>query len=84
MNGPTAGGIPTWTLANRMARSLEWSGVSVGEMAEFLGVTRGTASAYKTGRHKPDTRTLRLWAERCGVDYQWLTEGAGSDCHTSS
>ncbi len=66
--------VPEWDLADRMRKSLRCAGIGPGEMAEYLGVGGGTVSTWINGRITPDTRTLRLWALRCGVPYVWLLD----------
>lgn len=58
-----------------MRKALRESRVSVAEIASYLGVTRGTVSTWINGRIEPSVQTLRLWAMRCGVDYDWLRDG---------
>lgn len=45
------------------------------DMTKYLGVHRNTTTAYLNGQTRPDTRTLRLWALRTGVRYEWLASG---------
>lgn len=73
---PEAGAVPEWDLADRMRKALRQAHVSVAEIADYLGVTRGTVSTWINGRIEPSVQTLRLWAIRCGVDYGWLRAGA--------
>ena len=68
--------IPTWDLADRMRKSLRHANISVQEIADYLGVARNTVSTWINGRIEPSTQTLRLWAMRTGVDYEWLRDGA--------
>lgn len=70
-------------LADRMRKALRVSDVSVQDMADFLGVTRGTVSTWINGHIHPSTQTLRLWAARTGVPYEWLT-GFPEDVNTGS
>lgn len=67
--------VPEWDLADRMRKALRTSGISVGEMADYLGVGRNTVSTWINGRIAPSRQTLRLWAIRCGVSYEWLVGG---------
>jgi len=60
-------------LADRMRKALRVSGLTVQEIADYLGVTRGTVSTWINGHIHPSTQTLRLWAARTGVPYSWLT-----------
>ena len=67
--------IPEWDLADRMRKALRSSGTGVQEMADYLGVARNTVSTWINGRIEPSTQTLRLWAMRCEVPYEWLLDG---------
>ena len=58
-----------------MRKSLRTSGVGVQEMADYLGVARNTVSTWINGRIEPSTQTIRLWALRTGVPYEWLRDG---------
>lgn len=72
----TAGAaVPQWDLADRMQKALRHAGVGVQEMADYLGVGRNTVSTWTHGRIRPSKQTLRLWALRCGVSYDWLVTG---------
>jgi transcriptional regulator with XRE-family HTH domain len=66
------GDVPGWDLSDRMRKALRHAGVSVQDMADYLEVTRGTVSTWINGRIEPSPQTLRLWALRCGVSYDWL------------
>jgi transcriptional regulator with XRE-family HTH domain len=66
------GVIPEWDLADRMRKSLRESGGGVQEMADYLDVSRTAVSSWINGRIRPTTQTLRLWAMRTGVPYEWL------------
>lgn len=67
--------VPEWDLADRMRKSLRHAGVDVQQIADYLGVSRTSVSAWINGRIRPSKRTLMLWAIRCGVPFSWLTEG---------
>lgn len=69
------GAIPTWTLGDRLAKSLRQAKLLGIEMANYLDVSPGTISSYINDRREPDRRTLLLWAERTGVDLHWLETG---------
>src|SRR5215469_3400813 len=66
---------PQWDMADRLRKALRHSGVGVSEMAAYLGVSRESVSNWINGRIHPSVQTLRLWALRCGVSYDWLTDG---------
>lgn len=67
---------PAWDLADRMRKALRHSGLGVSEMADYLGVGRNTVSTWINGWISPSTQTLRLWAIRCDVSFDWLRSGA--------
>jgi transcriptional regulator with XRE-family HTH domain len=64
--------VPEWTLGWRLQRSLAHAGVSVQEMADELGVSRGTISRWCNDHNRPRRSDLRLWALRTGVPLEWL------------
>ena len=65
----------TFDLADRMRKTLRESGASVQDMADYLGVTRGTVSTWINGRIEPSRQTLRLWAMATGFPVSWLETG---------
>ena len=73
----TAARVPEWDLADRMRKSLREADIGVTEMAAYLEVGRNTVGTWINGHNRPSTATLRLWALRCGVPYEWL-RGADS------
>lgn len=80
----TTGTIPAPTLGERMAMSMREAGLKIGDIAEFLHVSKPTVGAWINDRRPPSAQTLMLWAQRCGVDYQWLAEGTTPDCHAGT
>lgn len=69
------GQVPRWDLADRLRKSLRIAGIGVQEMADYLGVSRGSISNWISGRNRPSAPTIRLWALRTGVSYGWLRKG---------
>ena len=67
--------VPQFDQADRMRKALRVSGVSVGEMADFLGVARESVGRWINGRTEPSNQTLRLWAIHTGVSYDWILAG---------
>lgn len=67
--------IPVFDLADRLHKSLRVAGLRPGQMAEHLEVRGETVSRYLTGRVRPTVATLRVWALRCGVPFEWLRDG---------
>jgi len=70
--------IPEWTFGWRLQRALAHGSVKGQEMAENLGVTRGTISRWcnDVGR-PPRAAYVKQWALKCRVPYDWLVSGAG-------
>ena len=66
---------PTWTLADRMRKAREAAGFDQSALARSLGISRNSVSNYETGRTHPHQPVRELWAQRCGVPYEWLTGG---------
>jgi transcriptional regulator with XRE-family HTH domain len=71
----TGGESPAWTLGDRLRKSAQVAGLRSADMAEYLGVTRQTVSAWVMGHRTPGPMALRLWAQRTGVPLEWLTTG---------
>jgi transcriptional regulator with XRE-family HTH domain len=68
---------PQWDVADRMRKALRSADIGLQEIADYLGVSRHSAGRWINGGITPSTQTLRLWALRCGVTYEWLVSG---DC----
>jgi transcriptional regulator with XRE-family HTH domain len=66
------GAVPDWDLADRMRKALRHADLGVGEMADYLGVSRTSVSNWINGRVAPSLQTLRLWALRTSTDLDWL------------
>jgi transcriptional regulator with XRE-family HTH domain len=71
--------IPEWDLGDRLRKSLKHAGLTTREMAAYLGVHRETIWRWTKGQIKPATATLRVWAQRTGVDYDWLVNGQSKE-----
>lgn len=66
-------------VADRMRKSLRVSEVSVQEMADYLGVQRNSVGRWINGHTNPSRQTLRLWALRTGVPFEWLETGRDAE-----
>lgn len=67
--------VPVWDLADRMRKSLREANIGVIEMASYLEVNRNTVGTWLNGHNRPSPATMRLWAMRCGVPFEWLRDG---------
>lgn len=68
--------VPSWTLGWRLKRSLAEAKVGAGDMADYLGYSKAQISRYLNDKGEPPrAQTLRLWAMRCGVSFDWLAYG---------
>lgn len=77
---PQASNVPRFDLADRMRKALREAGMDGKEMADYLEVAQGTVSTWINGRFKPSKQTIRLWAMRTGVSYDWLCHGDHDPC----
>lgn len=62
-------------LGDRLAKSLEYAEISVGDIAEYFEAHRNTISGYLGNRAKPKPYLLKLWAEQTRVPIEWLRTG---------
>lgn len=67
--------VPQFDLADRMRKALRTSDLGVQDMADYLGVARSTVGKWINGHINPSKQSLRLWAMRTGVDFNWLMTG---------
>lgn len=74
----TTGTVPEWTRGDRMRKAREAAGLSQQELAEAIGVSRRSISAYETNGtlKKP---VLLSWALRTGVPLPWLRDGLSAE-----
>lgn len=80
------GRVPEITAGMRIHIAIKDAGLEVGQVADELDIDRTTLSRWINGRHiRPvPTLYLRAIAERCGVDYEWLKDGAAPRMRRSS
>jgi hypothetical protein len=70
-------------LADRLKKSLKLAGVSVQGMADFLECNRNTPGNWLNRRIKPHPSSLKLWAQKTSVPYEWLRDGNWPDDNQS-
>lgn len=66
-------------LPDRLRKAMEYASISIGDMAEYCGLSRFTVSRYMNGHHEPGIGVLRLWSMRTGVPLEWLQTGETPD-----
>ena|SRR5215469_753402 len=66
------GGIPAWSLRDRLRKARETAGLTQDQLADQVGVSRVSVIAYETGRVVPKRPVLLSWAVTCRVNYAWL------------
>lgn len=64
-----------FTRGDRARKALQFAGIGVSEMADYLGVTRETAGRYINDKAVMPLQTRRLWSLRTGVPFEWLETG---------
>lgn len=69
--------IPGFTLADRLRKARELTGLEQGPFAERALISRTTVVNYEQGHRKPRELYLRSWADAAGVDLHWLITGEG-------
>lgn len=69
----------TFDKADRMRRALRVADIGVGEMADYLQVSRNTVTAWINGRNEPRRRDLAAFALRTGFPVKWLETGESPD-----
>lgn len=77
---PNPGEVPTFDKADRLAKALQHTNVSVQAMADYLGVSRNTVGNYLARRTPIPRASVIAWALKTGVPFKWLETGiADSD-----
>lgn len=69
--------VPRWDIADRLRKSLREADIAVKEMADYLGVSRNTVSAWINGRVPINPEALPKWAELTGLPQRWIEHGDG-------
>jgi len=75
MTEQVAGVIPAWTTGDRLRKAREFVGMGQQEMADEIGISRRSVSAYECGGSTPRRPVLLSWALRTGVPLEWLRSG---------
>jgi len=65
----------TWTLGDRLLKARRLAGLTADELGEELGISRSMISRYENDLAVPRRAVMIVWAQVCGVDYEWLKDG---------
>ena len=72
---PMATLIPEWSIADRLRKARETTGLDQIEFAAHSGISRTSITNYEQGKRTPRGLYLRAWAEATGVDAHWIETG---------
>jgi transcriptional regulator with XRE-family HTH domain len=67
--------IPMFTVADRLRKARETSGINQSELAERIGVGRSTITNYENGHTKPRPIVVKQWALATKTPVYWLQWG---------
>lgn len=69
-------GVPEWTMADRLRKVRELTGLDQSEFASLIGVSRGTVSTYESNPHAAHKRPYLLaWAYYTHTALEWIETG---------
>lgn len=69
------GRIPPIEIRHRLRIAREFAGLDQEQLADLVGVSRGTIGNAETGRAHPRKILVNAWALACGVPSSWLQTG---------
>lgn len=69
--------IPAWTCGDRLRKAREHAGLKQQELADAIGIARGSVTNYESDKHPPRKIVLNAWAMATGVNPKWLETGEG-------
>lgn len=72
---PESGRVPQWTMADRLRKAREGKPLSQQELADLIGISRRSVSAYEGGDTPPRRPVLLSWALATNVSLVWLQSG---------
>jgi len=73
------GGVPEWTIGDRLRKARESADIGVSEMAEAIGISRNSVGNYEHGHTAPKVIVLNACALATGVSREWLETGHSRD-----
>lgn len=75
MSTQPSGVIPEFTMADRLRKARETTGMDQGAFAKTLGISRNSVSNAETGATHPIRLIIEAWSRETGVPIRWLTTG---------
>ena len=76
----SSGGVPEWTLGDRLRKAREYAGLHQQQLADEIGISRRSVSAYESSDTPPRRPVMLSWSLVTGVSLTWLQTGeAGPD-----
>lgn len=66
--------IPEWTVGDRLSKARDTAGLSQGDFADEVGMSRRSVVRYESGSYAKKS-VLLLYAMRTGVPLEWLVSG---------
>ena len=69
------GMIPSFTVADRLRKAREVTGMDQTQFADRAGLSRAGVSKAERGETVPRRSTLKLWALASGVPLHWIETG---------
>ena len=69
------GEVPEILVRHRLRIARESAGLEQSELAEMIGISRGTVSNTEIGRSAPRRIVVNAWALACGVPVGWILTG---------
>lgn len=78
MSTQPSGVVPQWTIADRLRKAREVTGMDQRQFADHIGISRNTVTNYETGKTTRFSRPmLAAWAMATGVRLDWLEGNEG-------
>jgi DNA-binding XRE family transcriptional regulator len=69
------GQVPQIEVRHRLRIAREHAGLEQDELADLIGVSRGTIGNAEKGRVQPRKIVVNAWAMACGVPASWIWTG---------
>lgn len=76
MSTQEAGRIPQWTLGEKLRKAREDAELQQQQLADKIGISRRSVSAYENDDSIPSRPVLLSWALATGVRLRWLKDDA--------